>query len=107
MRRVFIANLFLTFYLDAAEQRFVFPLPPDSAVSVERDVVYRTVAGKNLHFDLYKPANHASGSTLPVSIFMNGVGSGDMRRWTQYTGWGRAVTSVGLAGVTFDTHDGG
>jgi hypothetical protein len=84
-----------------------YPLPPESTVVVRNDIVYRTVGDQSLHFDLYRPSNHTSGGPLPVVVFMNGIGSPDLRKWDAYTGWGRLVTSIGMAGVTFDTHEGG
>src|SRR5436190_14407789 len=105
MVRRALSALLLVFAAYAAEQRFVYLLPADSAVSLQANLVYKTTSATNLHFDLYRPANQAAA--LPVVVFMQGVGSGNMREWTQYKGWGRLVTTAGMAGIVYDSHDGG
>jgi len=85
----------------AAEEKLVVPIPPDSEVHVQKDVAY----DGGLHFDLYTPARHSS--PVPVVLFMNGVGGGNIRAWAQYTGWGKLVTGSGLAGVVYDSREGG
>ena len=85
----------------AAEQKLVYPVPPDSQVHLQKDIPY----SGGLRFDLYSPAHQ--DSPVPVVLFMNGVGAGDIRTWGQYTGWGRLVTASGFAGVVYDSHEGG
>jgi tetratricopeptide (TPR) repeat protein len=96
-------GLFLTFasVAMAAEDRLVYPLPSDAAVTVQRDVVYD--AGRNLKIDIYRPAG--VDAAIPPVLFIN-VG-GNYRNWAQYTGWGRLVTSIGMGGVVYDAHQGG
>src|SRR5258706_8948905 len=94
MVRLALSALCAVFAACAAEQRFVYPLPADPAVSLQANLVYKTIAATNLHFDLYRPANQAAA--LPVVVFMQGVGSGNMRERTQYKGWGRLVTTAGI-----------
>jgi dienelactone hydrolase len=72
----------------------------------QRDIAYRTVDGKQLHLDLYRPAATAAATHWPVVLFINGVGN-DMRQHPQYTGWGKLVTTIGTAGVVFESHEGG
>jgi dienelactone hydrolase len=105
MPRIIFATILTTFSALAAEQ-FVYPLPPDSAVSIQSDQVYKTADQQNLHFDLYRSANARSGAPLPVVVFMQGVGGGDVRKWAQYIGWGKLVTTIGMAGVVYDSHEG-
>jgi hypothetical protein len=85
----------------AADERLVVPLPADSEIHVRKDIAY----DGGLQFDLYAPAHHAS--PVPVVLFMNGVGGRSVRSWPQYTGWGKLVTGSGLAGVVYDSHEGG
>ena len=101
MVRRALSALLLVFAAYAAEQRFVYLLPADSAVSLQANLVYKTTSTTNLHFDLYRPANQAAA--LPVVVFMQGVGSGNMREWTRYKGWGRLVTTAAHHG--FDISD--
>jgi acetyl esterase/lipase len=91
--------------LSAAEMKFVSPLPAETAVSIQRDIVYRTAGGTELRFDLYRPASATGAAKLPVVLFVNGVGN-DMRGHVQYTGWGKLVTTIGVAGVVFASHQG-
>jgi len=84
-----------------ADQKLVYPPPPDAQVHLQKDIAYTGT----LRFDLYRPAGH--DSPLPVVLFMNGVGGGDIRTWGQYTDWARLVTGSGFAGVVYDSHEGG
>jgi hypothetical protein len=103
MIRITLAIMGIALSANAADH-FVYPLPPDADVSILNDQVYKTVADKKLHFDLYRSAHQRSA--VPVVVFMNGVGSGDVRHWEQYKGWGRLVTVIGMAGVVYDSHSG-
>jgi dienelactone hydrolase len=105
MPRIFLVTLLATCSAFAADH-FVYPLPPDSTLSIQRDQVYKTTDGQSLHFDLYRPANSASSVAPPVVVFMQGVGGGDVRTWAQYTGWGKLVTTIGMAGIVYDSHEG-
>jgi acetyl esterase/lipase len=87
----------------AADDRFMAPLPADDAVVVRRDVVYAPAGAGPLAFDLYLPARRKDPA--PVVVFVNGIGATWMRGHVQYTGWGRAVTARGLAGVTMDSRE--
>lgn len=105
MPRVLLSVLLITCGALAAEEHFVYPLPAESAVSIQKDQVYKTAGDRSLHFDLYRPANSPSGA-LPVVVFMQGVGGGDVRNWAQYIGWGKLVTTIGMAGIVYDSHEG-
>jgi hypothetical protein len=85
----------------AADEKLVYPVPPDEQVHIQKDITY----SGSLRFDLYRPER--SGSPPPVVLFMNGVGAGNVRNWGQYTGWGRLVTGSGFAGIVYDSHEGG
>ena len=107
MIRITLALLSIGFGVLTAEPRFVYPLPEASTMAIQTDLVYKTIAKQDLHFDLYRPTNYASRRGLPVVVFMQGVGSGDVRKWAQYTGWGKLVTTIGMAGVVYDSHEAG
>ena len=89
--------------LCAQEMRFVSPLPPGSAVAIEAGVTYSEPGNEKLTLDLYRPAKRSG--PLPVVLFVNGVGSKELKRAPQYTAWGRVVTTMGMAGVTYDSRD--
>lgn len=77
-----------------------YPLPSAETFEEVSGTVYRTVGGRELQFDLYRPP-HSQRS--PVVVFLNGVGSADLKRWPIYRDWGRVVTARGLAGITMDS----
>jgi len=105
----FSVIVLLAFVLPSAhaQMKLVQPLPADPSISALHDVNYRTVDRRTLKFDLYRPTGYAPSAPLRLAIFLNGTGNPEMRGWGQYTGWGRLVTTVGLAGVVFDTHPDG
>lgn len=107
MRFGAIVLLACSFACVHAQMKLVQPLPADPSISALRDVNYRSVDGRSLKFDLYRPADYKRSTPLQLAIFLNGTGNPEMRGWGQYTGWGRLVTTVGLAGVVFDTHPDG
>src|SRR3954468_5151431 len=83
----------------AQEPKFVLPLPEDSQFIKQSFAYSQARDGKALHIDVYRPKGSAK---VPVAVMLNGVGM-DMRTHPQYMGWGRAVTTVGLAGVVMDS----
>ncbi len=86
--------------LQAQELRLRYPLPTPASVEVVEGTVYRQVDGGKLEFDLYRPAQ---AQRSPVVIFLNSIGSSDLKRWPIYQDWGRVVTARGLAGITMDS----
>ncbi|MEO5897907.1 MAG: tetratricopeptide repeat protein [Vicinamibacterales bacterium] len=96
--------------LSAAAQtppdRFVAPLPVESAIRITKDVDYGSSDGRTLRFDLYRPAPAPTPTPAPLVVFFNGLGNEQMRAHVQYQGWGRYVTTRGFAGVTMDSADG-
>jgi dienelactone hydrolase len=82
----------------------VFEIAGMDDVDVRADLVYKTVEGADLCFDMYRP----QGVTrpLPAVVFVHGDGPpevlADAKDWGQYTSWGRLAAASGLAGVTFN-----
>jgi tetratricopeptide (TPR) repeat protein len=91
-----------TTVLRAQEPKFVLPLPGDSEFIKQSFSYSQARDGKALKIDVYRPKGTAR---VPVAVMLNGVGM-DMRTHPQYTGWGAAVTTVGLAGVVMDSESG-
>jgi len=92
MRYLLVLCCFAAF---AQDLRLRYALPPEPSVVVAKGITYRTIGERKLQFDLYRPAGAAS---VPVVIFLNGIGSDDLKRWPIYQDWGAVVTSQGLAG---------
>jgi len=107
MLRTLLPMALMPLFMGAQEPKFVYPLPSDQTIQVTRDVVYRSAGGQPLRFDLYRPSIVQGEARTALALFMNGTGSLDQRNWTQYKSWGRLVTTAGLTGVVFDTHEGG
>ncbi|MBZ5725905.1 MAG: hypothetical protein LAP87_13015 [Acidobacteriia bacterium] len=89
----------------AAQQKFIYPIPPAGQFTVEKDLTYRKLADRELQFDLYRPAS--APARLPVIIFMDASGAQSQREWAIYTGWAKAATAHGFAAINADTHTGG
>lgn len=79
--------------------------PGASQVRVE-SVVYKAVPGRELRMDVYRPPKGSGAASLPVVVFVNGVGDWPngkpVRTWGQYTSWGRFLAASGFVAVTFD-----
>src|SRR5215470_18949860 len=104
MRSLLILCCLTSFIGAAAEEKLIYPLPPEGNVAVKSDVVYDAAAGQSLKFDLYRPRHVEDSRALPVIVFLNGIGAGWIRKHVQYTSWARLVTTADFAGVTMDSH---
>jgi hypothetical protein len=79
------------------------------AVTVRRDVPYRTTSTGILTMDLYLPPGLPSGLGRPGVIFVSGysdvgieaiVGS-KLKEWESYISWGKLTAASGLVGITY------
>lgn len=87
------------------DRRVVYSVPGMDHVTISRDLVYKTVDGLQLKFDVYRPSGN-SAPRRPAIVFVNGDGPPEMilraKDWGQYTSWGKLAAGVGLVGVTFN-----
>ena len=90
--------LFVALPLLAQNETVVLTVPGMDKVEVKKNVRY----SGDLTFDLYRPPN--SNATLPVVVFINGVGRPDLKDWGQYTSWPRLVATRGIAAVSHQTN---
>ena len=58
---------------DLLKQRAVLELPGMSSVQVDTGIVFRTVAGRSLKFDLFHPSGASKAKKAPLVIFVNGI----------------------------------
>src|SRR5687768_17940222 len=65
-------------------------------VDVRKNVTY----DGELELDFYRPK---SATTVPLVIFLNGVGRPDLKEWGQYTSWPRLVATRGMAAIAHET----
>ena len=87
-----------------------YELPGMDAVTVTRDVTYRTVSLNGqphaLALDVYRPPTLAGSARVPALIFVHGgltlQQPKTAKDWGIYQSWGRAAAASGFVGVTFN-----
>ena len=68
-----------------------------------RRIVYKTVDGSPLLFDLYVPAAAARDASPAVILIHGGpVPALGARRWELYVSYGRLLAATGMIGIAFD-----
>ena len=99
MRNVALIVTFVFTSAVTAQTRLpvVLKLPDMEKVEVRKDLPYEDT----LTFDFYRPAG--ARGVLPVVIFINGIGSTQLKNWAQYTTWPRLVAARGMAAITYQT----
>jgi acetyl esterase/lipase len=87
------------------KMRIVYTVPGMEAVTVRRDLVYRTAGQTELKMDVYCPAGMREGSGAPVVILVHG-GPLSMamspKDWGVFVSYGELLAASGLAAVTFN-----
>lgn len=94
---------------DVYRMPLVLAVPGMDAVTVRRDVVYKTVAASaplELKADFYIPAGATAASRYPAVILISGGGAeaASGRDWRDagvYQGYGRLLAASGFVGVPF------
>ncbi len=84
----------------------VYKLPGMDQVTVNENIVYRSVAGRDLLMDIYYPPDMREGEARPAVLFVHGLGPEEImqnpKNWGQYLSWGRLTAASGLIAVTFN-----
>jgi len=93
----FISFLFAQ---DPFHDKLVYQVPEMQKVKMKEKNEFLKVNDTTLTFDIYYPAGFSIKKPLPVVIFNNGVGSMDIPRWGQYTGWCRLIAANDMIAVT-------
>ena len=87
--------------------KFNYPLPNDDEFD-KKTVKFAASSAGDLFADIYRPRGHKE--KLPVYLLLNGVGKNLgpvlFREHPQYMGWGRAATTIGMAGIVMDSDEG-
>jgi hypothetical protein len=94
---------------DMTKKTVVYEVPGMDAVSVRRDVPY----GAQVTFDLYQPADFASGERRPAVVFATGYPDPGfeamlgckLKDMGAYVSWARLVAASGLVAVTYTNHE--
>jgi hypothetical protein len=87
-----------------AQDPFMYPVD-EKKVSVQKDIVYKSLDTLNLHFDLYQPSSKDQ-KRLPVVIIMNGFGNAESKNAYPQVAWAKAIASEGMTAITFEDHEG-
>ncbi|HVE73207.1 MAG TPA: dienelactone hydrolase family protein [Thermoanaerobaculia bacterium] len=93
MRRLLLALLAATPLYAQLEEPIVVKA---EAKTVRRNIAY----DGERKLDLYRPNDK---ETLPLVIFLNGVGRPDLKDWGQYTSWPPLIASRGMAAIAYET----
>jgi hypothetical protein len=91
----------------------VYTVPGMDAVTVQRDVAYRTTPDGALTLDLYHPRDAGSGAARPAVVFVSGypdpgfeamVGC-KFKEMEQYVSWARLAAASGLVAITYTNRE--
>jgi dienelactone hydrolase len=96
MRKLLFALLLATPLAAQLEKPVVLRIAGMDDVDVRKNIVYD--ADRKL--DFYRPR---TSTTVPLVIFLNGVGRPDLKDWGQYTSWPRLVAARGMAAISYET----
>lgn len=96
MRKLLLALLLATPAFAQLEDTVVLKLAGMDDVDVRKNVAY----DGERKLDFYRPRTAA---TVPLVIFLNGVGRPDLKEWGQYTSWPRLVAARGMAAISYET----
>jgi acetyl esterase/lipase len=85
--------------------RIVYAVPGMEAVTVHRDLVYRTADQTELKMDVYTPPDLREGSRAPVVILVHGGPISvpvSPKDWGVFVSYGELLAASGLVAVTFN-----
>jgi len=78
----------------------VYEVPGMELVTVQRDVVYKTVDNTQLKLDLYLPPPSAGSGKAPAILLISG--NALPRRWLSFESTARVLAAHGMAAILFD-----
>ncbi len=91
----------------------VYKMPGMDAVTIRRDLPYRTDAAGTLTMDLYSPPEAQAGAKLPAVIFVSGYPDPGveamlgckLKDMEAYVSWGRLVAASGMVAIGYSNRD--
>jgi hypothetical protein len=97
---------------DIKKKTVVYRIAGMDAVTVQRDIEYRSTAAGPLTLDVYRPST-ASGAALPAVIFALGFSDAGAQRMLgckfkemgSYISWAQLVAASGMAAITYSTNE--
>ena len=92
-------------------QKVLYEIPGMDAVTVRRDIEYRTTDAGALTMDVYRPPGAPAGALRPAVVFLMGFSDvGGRKRlgcsakeMESYISWARLVAATGLVAITYTT----
>jgi dienelactone hydrolase len=85
---------------DPTQLRLVVPAPAAKGAKVERALPYRSVEGRALAVDVYRPAGSGAARPAPAVLLVSGAES--VRDWGLYRDYGQLVAAQGLVALIPD-----
>jgi hypothetical protein len=97
--------------MDITKKTVVYEIPGMEAVSVRRDIVYRTTAAGDLTLDLYSPPK--TSVPLPAVVFVPGYSDPGaearlgckFKEMGSYISWARLTAASGMAAITYSNRE--
>ena len=94
-------------------QKVVYSMPGAEAVTVARDIVFRTTADGPLEMDVYYPPASQGMAPAPGVVFVSGFPGVRARarlgccvkEMESYIGWARLVAASGMVAVTYENRN--
>jgi acetyl esterase/lipase len=80
----------------------VYSVPGMANARVREGLVYKSVEGSPLHFDIYEPASASRPSPAVILVHGGPIPSIGARRWGVFTSYGRLLAASGMTGIAFD-----
>lgn len=98
---------------DMTKKTVIYTLPGMEAVTVQRDVAYRTTPTGALTIDLYHPPDFAPGQRRPAVVFVSGYPDPGfeamlgckLKDMGAYVSWARLAAASGLVAVTYTNRE--
>ena len=98
---------------DLSKRRVVYQIPGMDAVTIRRDVEYRTAGAGALTMDLYSPADAQSGARTPAVVFVAGYPDPGMQKMLgckfkemgSSVSWAQLAAASGLVAVTYTNRE--
>jgi len=95
---------------DISKKTLVYRMPGMEAVTIRRNVEYRTTDASALTMDLYYPPDAQSGARIPAVIFVSGYPDPGFQKMLgcklkemgAYISWGQLTAASGMVAITYE-----
>jgi hypothetical protein len=98
---------------DLTKKRVVYQIPGVDAVTIRRDVEYRTADAGALTMDIYYPPDWKSGARVPAVAFVSGYSDLGLQKMLgcklkemgSYISWGQLTAASGMVAITYSARE--